>query len=217
MALLRLQAKHGFSIVAIGDDKQAQAIEAGSTIALLRKALGAEAVPELESTVRQLRDRDKETSLLFRQGRAEEAIARLREDGHAVLVQGGHRHAVEAVADLWEARQRANAGRDGYTLTVSAPTNADARAISAAIRERRRAGGEVGPRPGDGPGHRPERRRIRAAPRRRRPGAPVRPHHRRASAARASPSATTARVVTVERIEDGRACSSATPRARPAS
>ena len=136
--MLRLQAKHGFSIVAIGDDKQAQAIEAGSTIALLRKALGTEAVPELESTVRQLRDRDKETSLLFRQGRADEAIARLREDGHAVLVQGGQRHAVEAVADLWEARQRANAGRDGYTLTVSAPTNSDARAISAAIRERRR-------------------------------------------------------------------------------
>src|SRR4051794_1514742 len=145
LSLLRLQAKHGFSIVAIGDDKQAQAIEAGSTIALLRKALGADAVPELESTVRQLRDRDKETSLLFRQGRAEEAIARLREDGHAILVQGGHRHAVDAVADLWEARQKANADRDDYTLTVSAPTNSDARVISTAIRERRRRSGEIGP------------------------------------------------------------------------
>jgi hypothetical protein len=145
LGLLRLQAQHSFSIVAIGDDKQAQAIEAGSTIALLRKALGNAAVPELESTVRQLRDRDKETSLLFRQGKAEEAIARLREDGHAILVQGGQRHAVEAVADLWEARQRANAGRDDYTLTVSAPTNSDARAISTAIRERRRRDGEVGP------------------------------------------------------------------------
>jgi phage/plasmid primase-like uncharacterized protein len=144
LSLLRLQARHGFSVVAIGDDKQAQAIEAGSTIALLRKALGTDSVPELESTVRQLRDRDKETSLLFRQGRAEEGIQRLREDGHAVLVQGGHRHAVEAVAELWEARQRANAERDGYTLTVSAPTNSHARAISAAIRERRRRGGEVG-------------------------------------------------------------------------
>src|SRR4051794_10434002 len=77
LALLKLQEKNGFSIVAIGDDKQAQAIEAGSTIALLRRALGNEAVPELESTVRQLRDRDKETSLLFRQGKAEEAIARV--------------------------------------------------------------------------------------------------------------------------------------------
>ena len=145
LGLLRLQAQHGFSIVTIGDDKQAQAIEAGSTIALLRKAIGAEAVPELESTVRQLRDRDKQTSLLFRQGRAEEAIGRLREDGHAMLVQGGHRHAVAAVADLWEVRQQANADRPDYTLTVSAPTNTDARAISAAIRDRRRRGGEVGP------------------------------------------------------------------------
>lgn len=144
LGLLRLQAVHGFAIVAIGDDKQAQAIEAGNTIALLRKALGTEAVPELESTVRQLRDRDKETSLMFRQGDAAGGITRLREDGHAMLVPGGHRHAVAAVADLWEARQRENAGREGYTLTVSAPTNADARAISSAIRTRRRKAGEVG-------------------------------------------------------------------------
>ena len=144
LGLLRLQAEHGFSIVAIGDDKQAQAIEAGNTIGLLRKALGAEAVPELESSVRQLRDRDKETSLMFRQGDAAGGITRLREDGHAMLVQGGHRHAVEAVADLWEARHAANAGRANYTLTVSAPTNADARAIGSVIRERRRRAGEVG-------------------------------------------------------------------------
>ena len=144
LKLARLQDKHGFSIVAIGDDRQAQAIEAGSTIRLLRKALGNEAVPELESTVRQRRDRDKETTLMFRQGDAADGIARLREDGHAVLVQGGRRHAIEAAADLWEARQQANAGRDGYTLTVSAPTNSDARAISTAIRERRRKAGQLG-------------------------------------------------------------------------
>ena len=139
LGLLRLQKEHGFSIVAIGDDKQAQAIEAGNSIALLRKALGTEAVPELESSVRQIRERDRETSLLFRAGQAEAAIERLREDGHAVLVSGSRRHAVEAVADLWQARTAANSNREGYTLTVSAPTNSDAQTISAAIRERRRA------------------------------------------------------------------------------
>ena len=144
LGLLRLQKEHGFSIVAIGDDKQAQAIEAGSTIELIRRALGTEAVPELESSVRQLRERDRETSLLFRAGQAEAAIERLREDGHAVLVSGSRRHAVEAVADLWQSRQQANAGREGYTLTVSAPTNSDAQTISAAIRERRRAAGDLG-------------------------------------------------------------------------
>jgi phage/plasmid primase-like uncharacterized protein len=144
LKLARLQDKHGFTIVAIGDDKQAQAIEAGSTIRLLRKAFGNEAIPALESTVRQLRERDKETSLMFRRGDAAGGIARLREDGHAVLVQGARRHAIEVAADLWEARHKANAGRDDYTLTVSAPTNSDARAISTAIRDRKRKAGQLG-------------------------------------------------------------------------
>jgi len=145
LALLRLRAEHGFSIVAIGDDRQGQAIDAGNSIELMRKALGAEAVPELEGSVRQARERDRDTSAMFRQGHAAGGIARLQEDGHAVLIQGGHRRAVEAVADLWQARQTANAGRAGYTLTASAPTNADARVIGAAIRERRRVAGQVGP------------------------------------------------------------------------
>jgi phage/plasmid primase-like uncharacterized protein len=144
LALLRLQERRGFTIVAIGDDRQGQAIEAGNTITLLRRAFGIGAVPELDSTVRQFRKRDRETTLLFRQGNASEAIARLREDGHVRLVSGGRRQAITAAADLWEARWRANEGRPGYSLTVSAPTNADARDISAAIRERRRRAGTLG-------------------------------------------------------------------------
>ena len=145
LGLLRLQAERGFSIVGIGDDRQNQAIDAGSSIHLVQKALGAGAVPELGSTVRQLRERDRATTLLFREGKAAAGIDRLNEDGHTVLVQGGRHQAVEATADLWDKRHAANAGRDGYTLTVSAPTNDDARAIGAAIRERRREAGQVGP------------------------------------------------------------------------
>jgi len=145
LGLLRLQAERGFSIVGIGDDRQGQAIDAGSSIHLVQRALGDGAVPELGSTVRQLRERDRATSLLFREGKAAAGIDRLNEDGHTVLVQGGRRQAVEATADLWEKRHAANAGRDVYTLTVSAPTNEDARAIGAAIRERRREAGQVGP------------------------------------------------------------------------
>jgi conjugative relaxase-like TrwC/TraI family protein len=144
LALLRLQERHGFAIVAIGDDRQGQAIEAGSTVRLLRRALGVGAVPELDGTVRQLRARDRVTAHLFREGRAAEGIERLREDGHAVLVSGGRRQAIAAAADLWEARRRANAGRGDYSLTVSAPTNTDARDIGAAIRERRRAASALG-------------------------------------------------------------------------
>lgn len=145
LGLLRLRTAFGFSIAAIGDDRQNQSIEAGSTIKLMRNALGANAVPELESSVRQLQKRDRETALLFRQGNAEAGIARLQEDGHAILVPGGHRQVVEATADLWKARTAANAGRADYTLTVSAPTNNDARTIGAVIRERRRSTGAVGP------------------------------------------------------------------------
>jgi len=145
LGLLRLQAERGFSIVGIGDDRQGQAIDAGSSIHLVQRALGDGAVPELGSTVRQLRERDRATSLLFREGKAAAGIDRLNEDGHTVLVQGGRRQAVEATADLWEKRHAANADRDVYTLTVSAPTNEDARAIGAAIRERRRKAGQVRP------------------------------------------------------------------------
>ena len=144
LSLLRLQGRHGFSIVALGDDRQGQAIEAGSTVKLLRLALGTDAVPELEQTVRQRRARDRETARLFREGAAAEGIARLREDGHALLVPGGRRQAIEAAAALWEARRAANASRQSLTLTVSAPTNADARDISAAIRRLRRTAGEIG-------------------------------------------------------------------------
>jgi hypothetical protein len=48
---------------------------------------------------------------------------------------------VKRVAGLWRSRLEANRADTGFTLTVSAPTNADAREIGAAIRaERQRAG-----------------------------------------------------------------------------
>ena len=145
LALLKLREKHGFTMVSIGDDKQGQAIEAGNSVALLRKALGDAAVPELRSTVRQHRERDRATSLMFREGNAKSGISRLREDGHAKLIQGGRKQAIEAAADLWQERAAANAGRSDYTLTVSTPTNQDAREVSSAIRRRKRASGKLGP------------------------------------------------------------------------
>jgi hypothetical protein len=144
LELLRVQAAAGCQVVAVGDPKQCQAIEAGPVIDLLRRALGAEAVPELLSTVRQQSARERETSLMFREGHAAEALALKRADGTAQLVPGGYREAVEHVADLWAARRAANAHDPDYTLTVSAPNNADARAIGAALRERRRDAGELG-------------------------------------------------------------------------
>ncbi len=145
LQLLRLQQRHGFQIVAVGDPKQAQAIEAGPVIELLRQALGKDAIPEILTTLRQQSEHERQTSLLFREGQAAEAIAMKRQVGTAEIIPGGYRQTIERAADLWQERRQANADEPSYSLTVSAPTNADARAISAAIRERRRATGEVGP------------------------------------------------------------------------
>ncbi|HUZ62959.1 MAG TPA: MobF family relaxase [Acetobacteraceae bacterium] len=143
--LLRLQAASGAQVIGLGDPLQCQSVEAGPTVDLLRKALGPDQMPELLTTVRQQSQRERETSLMFREARADEALARKGEDGTLALVPGGYGDAVARVADLWAERQRANAADPSYRLTVTAPTNEDARAVSAAIRERRRAAGEVGP------------------------------------------------------------------------
>ncbi len=142
--LLELREEHGFSIVGIGDDKQAQSISAGNSIRLFQRALGEDQVPLLDSTVRMKRARDRETSLIFRSGNAAEGIKRLREDGTALLVAGGRAEAIEATADKWVELKTENKNREDYELTISAPTNRDARDIARAIRERRRSLGVLG-------------------------------------------------------------------------
>lgn len=140
--LLREQKRHGFSIVAVGDPRQAQAVSAGPVIDILRTALGEAAVPELLSTIRQRTARERETAGLFREGNAAAAIERKREDGTAILATGTYGDAVQRVATLWRERTEAN---PGAVITASAPTNADARLLSEAIREQRREMGQVAP------------------------------------------------------------------------
>jgi hypothetical protein len=143
--MLRLQERHGFQLVAVGDPKQCQSIEAGPVIGILQNALGEGAIPELLTTMRQRTQEERDTSLMFREGRAAEALEVKRRNGTAQIVPGGYREAVEHVAALWKARVEANAHDPGFTLTVSAPTNSDARALGTAIRERRRQMGQLGP------------------------------------------------------------------------
>lgn len=142
--LLRLRQEYGFRLVALGDDKQCQGIEAGPVIQLMRRALGPEAIPEILSTRRQRSEREREIAGLFRRGRAAEALAMKREDGTAEAVPGGYDDAVRRVAKLWRQRREANAGEAGFSISVTAPTNADARAVALALREERRAMGELG-------------------------------------------------------------------------
>jgi len=142
--LLRLREQHGFKVVATGDDRQNQSIEAGPVIELLRRALGEERIPEILSTVRQKTEEERHIAGLFRAGEAGKAIQLKVANGSAELVEGGYREAVRRVAALYRERREANRSDPAYTVTISAPTNADAREISRAVRDERRAMGELG-------------------------------------------------------------------------
>jgi AAA domain len=137
--LLRLQQRTGMQIVMVGDPKQCQSIEAGPVIDLLRKAVGAEAVPEILTSVRQKTEREREITGLFRAGRAAEALEMRQQDGTAELIAGGRQATVQRVARLWRERIEDNRADPEFKLTISAPTNADTREIGAAIRAERRA------------------------------------------------------------------------------
>lgn len=142
--ILAAQKRTGFQLVMIGDPKQMQSVEAGPVIALLRRALGAEAVPELTSSVRQKDAEERETALMFRNGQTAEAIQRKATNGTFQVAPGGYHEAIAQIAELWQQRRDANRDRPDFTITVSTPTNAEAHDISMEIRHRRRTAGEIG-------------------------------------------------------------------------
>jgi len=142
--ILIAQKRYRFQLVMIDDPKQMQSVEAGPVIGLLRRALGEDSVPELSSSVRQRDAEERETALMLRNGQTAEAINRKEANGTLRIVPSGYREALVHIAELWEQRRAANHDRPGFTISVSAPTNAEAHDISLAIRERRRILGEIG-------------------------------------------------------------------------
>ena len=144
LKLLELQVRTGMTIKMLGDREQAQAIEAGDGIALLKRALPPEALPELLTTLRQDTKRGREIAGLFREGNAGDALHMKRADGHAMLAGGDREQVVAQIADLYIARRDILLGSGSKRgITVSAPTNDDAAEISQVIRERLKARGEI--------------------------------------------------------------------------
>ena len=142
--LLELQARTGMTIKMLGDREQAQAIEAGDTIEILRRALPPGAMPALLTTMRQATKRGQEIAGLFRGGKAAEALEMKREDGHALMVGGDREQVIAQIADLYIERRdilRASGSKRG--VTISAPTNDDVAEISQAVRARLKQRGEV--------------------------------------------------------------------------
>jgi hypothetical protein len=144
LKLLELQARTGMTIKMLGDREQAQAIEAGDGIELLKRALPPQALPQLLTTLRQDTQRAREIAGLFREGNAGDALLMKRADGHAMLAGGDREQVVAQIADLYIARRDILMGSGSKRgITVSAPTNDDAAEISQAIRERLKARGEI--------------------------------------------------------------------------
>ena len=144
LKLLELQARTGTTIKMLGDREQAQAIEAGDSIELLRRALPPEALPVLLTTVRQATRRGREIAALFREGNGSDALEMKREDGHARLLGGDRDQVVGQIADLYiERRDILLASGSKRGITISAPTNEDAADISKAIRARLKERGEI--------------------------------------------------------------------------
>ena len=144
LKLLELQAKTGMTIKMLGDREQAQAIEAGDSIEILRRALPPEALPELLTTIRQMTTRGREIAGLFREGDAEQALRMKRADGRAMLVGGDPDQVVAQIADLYIARRDILLGSGSKRgMTVTAPTNEDVADISQAIRARLKERGEI--------------------------------------------------------------------------
>jgi AAA domain len=145
LELLELQAKTGMTIKMLGDREQVQSIEAGDTIALLKRVLPKSAMPEVLTAVRQKNDRDRKIAALFRDGKAETAFAMKREDGTARLLEGDTDQVVRQIADLYIERRDALKAQDPtYRVTITTLTNAEAADISRAIRDRLKARGEIG-------------------------------------------------------------------------
>ena len=144
LKLLDLQASTGMTIKALGDREQAQSIEAGDTIELMRRVMPKSALPELLSTVRQDRERDRRVANLFRQGKATEALAMKREDGTAMLVGGDQDQVIRRIADLYiERRDHLQAAGSKRGVTISTLTNDDAADISRVVRARLQERGEI--------------------------------------------------------------------------
>jgi hypothetical protein len=155
LELLELQARTGLTIKALGDREQAQSIEAGDSIELLRRVLPKSEMPELLSTVRQRDREDRRIVGLFRENqddnthksRAGEALELKRQrNADSVQMLGGDQdQVVEQIADFYmRRRDHLQAAGSPRGITITALTNEDAADISRAIRHRMRQRGELG-------------------------------------------------------------------------
>lgn len=134
--LLKAIDRAGGVAVMVGDEDQLRPVGAGHAMRLIREAVGATGI---RTVVRQREAWAREAPRAFARGRARLALDTFAEHG-LVHLHEGPRATIEALADR---RQQLADNAPNESVLVVARTNAEARAVSAAIRNRLRERGAI--------------------------------------------------------------------------
>ena len=134
--LLEAVDRIGGVVVMVGDEHQLLPIGPGHAMRLVRETIGA---TRIETVVRQREAWARQTPKDFARGRARKALDAFAKRGQ-IEAHDGPRATVEAVADRWDETMRSDPGK---SVLVAAKTNAEVRALSAAIRNRMRERGAL--------------------------------------------------------------------------
>lgn len=131
LRLLHAVDQTGGVVIMVGDIHQLLPIGAGHGMRLIHEAVGA---TRIDTVVRQKEGWARQAPQDFARGKAEKALKAFAERGR-ILSHDGARATVEALADRWNELASADPSRN---VLVTAKTNAEVRALSAAIRNRLR-------------------------------------------------------------------------------
>lgn len=136
LRLLKEIDRAGGVAVIVGDEDQLRPVGPGHAMRLIRESIGA---TRIDTVVRQRDKWARAAPALFSQGEARQAIDAFNSRG----LMHGHadqRATIQALADRWQELTKASPEKN---LLVVAKTNAEVRALSSAIRARRRERGEI--------------------------------------------------------------------------
>ena len=127
-ALLQEAHERGAAVIALGDDKQFQAVAHGSALELMQRAVGDRSV-DLEKTRRQSEGWQREATEAVRRGEIRSAIDAYRERGF-VRESGSQNEARAALIDRWRTIESG-----GVECGIEAYTNRERIAINELARE----------------------------------------------------------------------------------
>jgi conjugative relaxase-like TrwC/TraI family protein len=127
------------ALVMVGDDRQLRPVGPGHAIRLVRDAIGAVSLSQI---YRQRESWARDAVLAFASGDAKSGLAAFHERG-LIALHDQLKSAVDALVDDWSTARLTSPGE---RLIVLAKTNAESRAVGAALRNRLRSEGLVGQR-----------------------------------------------------------------------